>query len=573
MLGVGVGETMGEPIVAAWMAQRCQLQMGLSKPIMGVCSHCCKLATLLCSICQKAFYCCKEHQAAHWKVHRSLCKCYTIVKEPSKRPYLKATRMIPKGRIILKSKAVAIGPSGSTPVCLGCLRPLIYDIMSNFCKGCGWPVCNKECEQAAMHKFECNAMQEAGYRFSLSNDGQHQDWRSLFPATPGLWLLVLRTLLLDIKSKLLTRPMENDSELKYCMPFSVAQIDNFLNIGVGYIKKTLKIQKFESKDIYNVAKVVLHSLFCVEMLQDHHGISEFRHAAGVHTSDAVFLQHSCWANTRCVSTPNDPTSIKIVALRNIKAGEILTINGRFEPPSLSTFQRHSMMFLRLERLCVCLKCKSPSELNFHFGSLSCKNCQGMLLPQSTGNILSTNWACERCGCIVGTLEYSYIMNSLQIELMSASKSLSLLTQFIEKHSSSKGLLHKNHSIIFQAKALFCQSICYNSQEKGAAYEMSPKELNQFKEYSSALVNYFSNLSRSAVLQSFSELLVTSRNTIFQWAQGNIKNATAQMEICAALKTCDKIYCEAHQVMGRAESVACFNTYTELARLLARLQTS
>lgn len=56
------------------------------------------------------YYCSKEHQIDDWKSHRGSCRYYKLIQEPSKRSYLVATRKIPKGTTILRSKAIVVGP-------------------------------------------------------------------------------------------------------------------------------------------------------------------------------------------------------------------------------------------------------------------------------------------------------------------------------------------------------------------------------------------------------------------------------------------------------------------------------
>lgn len=63
---------------------------------------------------------------------------------------------------------ICLFQSGSKIVCLGCLRPSVYyDVMAYQCEGCGWPVCNYDCQSAPMHQAECSAMQKAGYHLEL----------------------------------------------------------------------------------------------------------------------------------------------------------------------------------------------------------------------------------------------------------------------------------------------------------------------------------------------------------------------------------------------------------------------
>ena len=39
-----------------------------------LCDVCGKLASLRCSRCGGAYYCCAQHQKIHWKIHKEMCK-------------------------------------------------------------------------------------------------------------------------------------------------------------------------------------------------------------------------------------------------------------------------------------------------------------------------------------------------------------------------------------------------------------------------------------------------------------------------------------------------------------------
>lgn len=104
----------------------------------------------------------------------------------------------------------------------------------------------------------------------------------------------------------------------------------------------------------------------------------------MHASDIVYLQHSCLPNMQLIETVDEPLFTKVVSLKEIRAGEILTVNKSNCSPMLPTLQRQeaikaSNAILQFDGLCACLRCKSPSELNLHCGSLLCKSCGGMIV--------------------------------------------------------------------------------------------------------------------------------------------------------------------------------------------------
>ena len=68
-----------------------------------------------CARCMSVSYCSKKHQTVDWAHHRPSCtKLFQLVQdEPSKSPYLVATRTIERGTKIMSSRPIAIGPVSS----------------------------------------------------------------------------------------------------------------------------------------------------------------------------------------------------------------------------------------------------------------------------------------------------------------------------------------------------------------------------------------------------------------------------------------------------------------------------
>lgn len=45
----------------------------------NLCAECKQPAELKCSACKLIWYCSKDHQKTHWKVHKSSCRAYEVI--------------------------------------------------------------------------------------------------------------------------------------------------------------------------------------------------------------------------------------------------------------------------------------------------------------------------------------------------------------------------------------------------------------------------------------------------------------------------------------------------------------
>ena len=89
-----------------------------------ICAQCGCAANQRCTGCHVTFYCSREHQKLHWKVHKSQCCAYKVCSSPDIGRYLVATRDLKPGEMIISETPLVIGPQAVTiPVCLACYKP------------------------------------------------------------------------------------------------------------------------------------------------------------------------------------------------------------------------------------------------------------------------------------------------------------------------------------------------------------------------------------------------------------------------------------------------------------------
>lgn len=51
----------------------------MPEPESQKCAECQQPAELKCSACKAIWYCGKEHQKQHWKIHKATCKAYEVM--------------------------------------------------------------------------------------------------------------------------------------------------------------------------------------------------------------------------------------------------------------------------------------------------------------------------------------------------------------------------------------------------------------------------------------------------------------------------------------------------------------
>lgn len=502
----------------------------------GLCAHCEKKAKQDCAKCGK-YFCSKEH----WKVHQKPCskkhkkllsesskskEYYKLLKESSKPTVMVASKNIPCGTEIFKSQAISVGPNGSQPVCLGCLRPIIYDVMSYLCEGCGWPLCGVDCEHSELHQLECQAMQNAGYRFNA--ESLRNDWRTI-SVKSGAWIIVLRVLLSGKSEELLKffkKEGVNDFE----------KTDQTLLLTVHLIRNELKLSQFKPEDIMQLGSIVKSNLWTIAMLQDGVHISVPRVGAGFHASDLIYAQHSCNPNVEYIYHMQNPADLILRASTDIKAGQILSAYRENSIPCItSTYSRQLFRNMRGKGPCKCQRCFDPSEMGLYLSSLLCNNCKGMVVPMDTANILQTDWICKACKLVMKGEEFFNItvglFNKLAIAVASDKKDkITNIEQFIQNHSGPSGVLHGNHEMILQAKRNYCVAIQDLVIKKDRFLKLDSRELSNFSQYVRDFQKFHYCLNQKVIYETFALNLIFLKNALFQLSRGKItkEQAIAQM---------------------------------------------
>lgn len=452
------------------------------------------------------------------------------------------------------SKPLVVGPNGKGPVCLGCLCPIIYDVMSDKCPLCKWPMCFL-CLQSETHKLECQAMQNAG--FSFDENALRGRWHNngVFSIFPGIWLLVARVLLTGNAPVLLKMYRKEDHDI----------CDARLHPGgASFIRDTLKLKQFGTDDIYRVTRVLLKSLIDLNPTRDDYNQSKTRMGSGVHTSDVIHLQHSCLPNIKLIETYEEPEILKAIAAADIAEGEMLC-NAKY---NFSVFCTRERLFAKF---CTCLRCVDPTELGLYLGSYRCQDCPGTMIPKWPLQPLLLIYTCEKCRVSKNCLPFYLLELKIEQEFVSLmdGKDLYELAKFIDKHTGPKGFLHCNHYRILIAKLCYCEFVFKQTSTKGAAFQFSTSVLQRFYKYTHELMTVFSKLRLESYVIDYQSKMMRSRHIVHDWVKGNLSTKKAEVQLSLMLREA-QVMMNSFRIMDRNEKITIMNAYMELLSCWTRI---
>ena len=77
--------------------------------VQSVCVYCNKTAKQKCSRCHAVYYCNKDCQSAHYRIHKQLCEPpFKIQEIPAKGKAMIANTFIPQGSLILSERPIMV---------------------------------------------------------------------------------------------------------------------------------------------------------------------------------------------------------------------------------------------------------------------------------------------------------------------------------------------------------------------------------------------------------------------------------------------------------------------------------
>jgi len=388
-----------------------------------------------CSKCDETWYC-PTHYHSH--LFSGDCSRFKVEENIESGRYLVATRDIKKGEIILTENAAIHGPmyTKCKLSCLNCLQS--QNLFA--CRNCGWPVCSIECENGKNHKFECSVFSSSEFRpnISFSEETFH-----LYPCITPLRVLLLRRSNPDAWRVIDTfMDHDEDRESKDNQAWKLHEL-----LVRNFVQKCLQL-KFSDNDIRRAIGIIRTNSVKLE------------HREGLGEGVAVYptysyANHSCLCNT---FTRKHSDKLDLVAQVDIKAGD--QIWTRYTTPQIGSYQRIMDIQKTWHFVCLCARCKDPTELGSMMSAVKCDFCkdkgdEGFLLPKLP-TVIGSPWSCSNCKKTVGVIKIQTKIKQALDEIAKYRDNdndalLSVVTN-LEKQ------LHHNHYLILGVKEIIIQRL-------------------------------------------------------------------------------------------------------------------
>ncbi|XP_052126157.1 uncharacterized protein LOC127749970 [Frankliniella occidentalis] len=457
-------------------------------PRRGPCDVCGQAGTA-CARCRVTFYCGKEHQKQHWKLHKPTCGCLEVRADERVGRHIVAVKDIPMRTVLMRELPLVVYPRAATnprnmlaleptKVCVACCLKINETVP---CGHCGWPLCKRSCPYLNRHNIECAALKP------LNLDRHNNEGAALKPlkqspmeilrAIPMLGdfftgLLQVADLhglgavriwkafeqehgprLLNLQHEIETPSFVTNGTVEAAKLKSACE--NFCTtVSAGAAKASSSVACSSPETRKGLERACGASLINSFLLKQE------KYSGSALYSGLSLLEHSCLPNARVVPIDEDSEEVFLIALRNIAAGEHVTIDyHREQLPTLS--KRWHNNTLR-GFVCRCELCEDPTEKGTYFSAWCCTTCKSKNLKSIVTLVGAFGWQCRVCKSsgpsvdpAVRELEKSF--RSLQASMALHPDPLGedaqrLWQQFIDGALWPKGPLHLTHHLVVNARA-------------------------------------------------------------------------------------------------------------------------
>ncbi|XP_065342468.1 SET domain-containing protein SmydA-8-like [Cloeon dipterum] len=307
--------------------------------------------------------------------------------------FLAAAKDIKEGEIVFRAEPLVSGlQAGCAPLCLGCYGPLpeVDDPDQLKCPTCGWFLCSDDCIFSLRHQPECEATARSGVPVNITDPHAHD---SLYDC-----VILIRCLMLKVKD-----------------PEKWAKLQNMETLEGT---KRPKLQRRKAKALCALLtarfglpasqKEMLRLLAVLE-------VNAYEVRMPTNNVQAVYPiaslpEHNCMPNTFRMFEKD--LSVCVRATQDIPKGGHITVT--YTDSLWATPERRAHLFFSKHFLCVCNRCKDPTEMGTFLTALRCQMkdenggstfCQGAVLPvdplappaESERQNEKEVWSCTRCG--------------------------------------------------------------------------------------------------------------------------------------------------------------------------------
>eukprot|EP00096_Caligus_rogercresseyi_P015580 TRINITY_DN8046_c0_g1_i1.p1 TRINITY_DN8046_c0_g1~~TRINITY_DN8046_c0_g1_i1.p1 ORF type:complete len:495 (+),score=157.36 TRINITY_DN8046_c0_g1_i1:204-1688(+) len=346
--------------------------------------------------------------------------------------YLTVSKDLMPGEPIFNDAPAALGPDySSLPSCLGCHRRVDGSVR---CRGCGWPLCSKDCSRSPLHATECRVLGESRRKHVI------KDFSS--PSRLYDTILPLRTLLLKSRdpplyAQIIRLMDHNEAPMDPSSASLRSFISDFLLTDLGL--------PFSSSEVNRILGILCINSF---ILQEEEGNA----LAGIYPL-ASLLSHGCVPNTKIIT--GEDYSYALEALSPIPAGAMLSFNyTHYTYHLLGTRQRRSELKDTWSFDCVCGLCADPTEGKAYLSALVCRACKAGRVLCNEPLDPSSHWTCDSCRSSISPEAVEFKLSELRSRIQSASGDPIALEKLLSRLPYS---LSENHYLILESKRNLLES--------------------------------------------------------------------------------------------------------------------
>ncbi|XP_052119555.1 uncharacterized protein LOC113214864 isoform X2 [Frankliniella occidentalis] len=446
-------------------------------PCRGPCAVCGQPGAV-CARCRVAFYCGKDHQRMHWKLHKPVCGCLEVRTDERVGRHIVAIKDIPARTILMRELPLVVFPfnptqallqpdtedlepieGGKVCLCVACCMKVDNPIP---CVHCGWPLCKRSCPHLDRHSTECAAFQMGKYKY-------HGDITSVDTTDLDL-LAAIRIWLASHKEKErgprllklqheIPAPSAKKGTVDAAMLKKASEL--FWKKVLSTAVRALLVMGSNEREANEGIKRALGSSL-INSFGSNHGLNNRK---GEYSGAALYaglslLEHSCVPNARTAQADGDSDAVILVASRDIAAGEHVTISYHDNP--LANLHERWVDNATRGFVCRCELCEDPTEKGTYFNAWCCTTCKRNDRKNLVTLVGAFGWRCKVCKAsgpnpdpAVQELQKSFrhLQVLMALDENPAGEGVQRLWQgYIDAALWPKGPLHPTHHLVVKAAA-------------------------------------------------------------------------------------------------------------------------
>uniref|UniRef100_T1P8T7 SET domain protein n=1 Tax=Musca domestica TaxID=7370 RepID=T1P8T7_MUSDO len=381
--------------------------------------------------------------------------------------YLVANRNLRPGEILIKEKALAIGPCVSAePVCLGCYMPVTLKATQYRCPSCRWPMCGAQCrglgKDTGHTAVECELFTRENTAAPLTPDASPVKVKNLYELVLVARILLQKEQNPELYGRIMV--MESHLEMRQKNPELWSHYES--NV-VKYLRENWHLaERFTSAEIHTVCGIL--DVNCFEIGQN---LAKARTLC----PSAFLLAHDCCPNT---SHTDDPETFDIIlrTSRAVRKGEAITLSYAYTLQG--TLKRRDFMQAGKLFWCCCRRCSDPYELGTDCSAIVCEKCRPGFVRSTNPLDQEADWRCDKCPFVMKSEAVVKLLDKINNDLDAIdAHDIPGLENFLKRYA---GLLGENHYLLLSAKYSLCQ--LYGKIEGYLLPDLSLEDLQRKKSY-------------------------------------------------------------------------------------------